>query len=171
MSVPEITMYQRAFSMVWGVRVDIGASPRRIWNILTDADNFPRWNSMVTSVEGEIREGGRLRLRLPGTTSVYTFTVSGFVPDERMVWSGGLTPMFKDVRRFMLLKRPEGTTAFWMTQRFAGLMVPFFKSSLSRFDRVFARYAKDLKSAAEQPADSPPWADTDPVEPGAQEST
>jgi hypothetical protein len=171
MSAPEITMYQRAFSMVWGVRVDIAASPGHIWSILTDAKNFARWNSTVASLQGEIRDGGLLKLRLPGSSSAYTFKVSGFVPNERMVWSGGLVPMFKDVRRFMLLKRPEGTTAFWMTQRFAGLMVPFFKPSLSKFDRVFARYANDLKSAAEQPPASPPSDDSDPVEPEAQDST
>jgi len=171
MSAPEITMYQRAFSMVWGVRVDIDASAGHIWSILTDAKNFPRWNSTVTSVEGDIREGGRLRLRLPGTSSLYEFTVSGVVPDERMVWTGGFAPMFKDVRRFMLMKRPDGTTAVWMTERFAGLMVPFVKSSLSRLDRVFARFANDLKSVAEQPADSSPSGSSDPIDFNEHDST
>jgi hypothetical protein len=164
-------MYQRAFSLVWGVRVDIDATPGRIWSFLTDAKNYSRWNSTVASVGGEICEGGLLRLRLPRVSTVYEFTVSGFVPNERMVWKGGLPLLLKDVRRFMLMKRPEGTTAFWMTERFAGLALPFFKSSLSGFDRVIARFANDLKSAAEQPENSLASDDSKPLADQAKEPT
>jgi len=36
-----------------------------VWALLTDADGFPRWNSTVTQIEGEIREGGPLRVHVP----------------------------------------------------------------------------------------------------------
>ena len=169
MSAPEVTKYQQDFSLIFGVQVNVEATPGRIWNFLTDAENFSRWNSTVTSLEGDIREGGRLRVRIPGTTSVYAFTVSGFVPDERMIWTGGIAPVFKDVRSFQLLKWYDGTTAFRMTTRFSGLLLPFVRSSLAGFDRVFARYANDLKSAAEQPVGSTPSKDHAPVASELQE--
>ena len=58
-----------------------------------------------------------------------------------MTWAGGVTPIFKGVRTFVLKPRTDGSTDFAMTERFSGLMLPLIKASL--------RYAKDLKQAAE----------------------
>ena len=37
-----------AFRMTCAVSIDIQAAPERIWALLTDAADFPRWNSTVT---------------------------------------------------------------------------------------------------------------------------
>jgi len=67
--------------MTCRVVVNIGARAEDIWRLLTDAKDFPRWNSTVTSIEGQIREGERLRLHVPATTRVFTPKVSGVVPN------------------------------------------------------------------------------------------
>ena len=59
MKEPQITQTRGAFSMACGVEVNIRATDERIWNLLTDAKGFPRWNSTVTGIEGQIREGER----------------------------------------------------------------------------------------------------------------
>ena len=81
------------------------ANAERIWALLTDAKGFPRWNSTVTSIEGQIREGERLRVHVPGTDRTFTPTVSGVVPNGRMIWTGGFAPMFNGVRTFQLARR------------------------------------------------------------------
>jgi uncharacterized protein YndB with AHSA1/START domain len=81
---PKVTQRHRAFSMVCGAEVNIQANAEIIWRLLTDAEGFPRSNSTVSRVEGQIREGERLRLRVPGTDSVFTPKVSDVVPNERM---------------------------------------------------------------------------------------
>ena len=89
----KVTQTSGAFSMACGVVVNISASPAKIWKLLTDAENFPRWNSTVTSVEGQIREGEQLRLRVPGTERTFTPKVTGVVSCERMIWTGGFAPL------------------------------------------------------------------------------
>lgn len=42
------------------VRCDTAASPDRIWALLTNAEEFPRLNSTVTSLRGRIATGERL---------------------------------------------------------------------------------------------------------------
>ena len=149
MKTPGITQSRGLFSMTCRVALDIHAPAARIWNLLTDAKDFPRWNSTVAGVEGEIREGQRLRLHVPGTDRTFTPRVSGVVPDQRMTWTGGFLPVFKGVRTFELRPCDDGSTEFVMEERFSGLMLPFVKGSMPDFGPVFERYANDLKHEAE----------------------
>ena len=150
MKEPKVTQTRGVFSLVCGVDVNIRASAEGIWALLTDAKAFPRWNSTVTSVEGQIREGATLRLRVPGTDRTFTPKVSGVVPFERMTWTGGFSPVFKGVRTFELKPCNDGSTDFAMRERFSGLMLPMLKGSLPDFGPVFERYAIDLKHEAER---------------------
>ena len=150
MSEPNITQKLGLFSLSCRAVVNIQARPDSIWRLLTDAKNFSRWNSTVTSVEGEIRGGEKLRLRVPGTERVFTPTVSGFVPNQRMIWADGFAPIFRGVRRFELTPRGDGSTDFAMEEEFSGLMLPLVKGSLPDFGPIFARYAADLKAEAER---------------------
>jgi len=69
---PQFTLTEHYFWMLCRVEVNICAKTETIWNLLTDARNFPQWNSTVASIDGEIREGERLRLHVPGTNRVFT---------------------------------------------------------------------------------------------------
>jgi hypothetical protein len=150
MNEPKVTGTLGTFAMVCGVEVNIRASARDIWSLLTDAKGFPRWNSTVTSIEGQISEGERLRVSVPGTARTFTPKVSGVEPNERMTWTGGFAPMFKGVRTFELKPRNDGSTDFVMEERFSGLMLPLIKGSLPDFRPIFERYATDLKNEAER---------------------
>jgi len=141
---------QGVFFLECRVTTNIRANAKRIWSLLTDAKNFPRWNSTVVSIEGEIQEGARLRLRVPGTARTFSPNVSGIVPNQRMVWTGGFAPLFKGVRTFELNPCDGGSTEFTMNERFSGLMLPLVRGSFPDFGPVFTRYANDLKNEAER---------------------
>ena len=79
MNDARFTRTRSAFAMTCRVEVSIRASAEVVWRLLTDAEGFPRWNSTVTRVEGDIREGERLRLHVPGTKRTFTPKVSGVV--------------------------------------------------------------------------------------------
>ena len=145
-----ITQSHGVFSMTCRVALDIQAPAARIWSLLTDADGFPRWNSTVTKVDGQIREGERLRVHVPGTDRTFTPRVSGVVAETRMTWTGGFFPVFKGERTFELKPCKDGSTQFAMEERFSGLMLPLVKRSMPAFGPVFERYASDLKHEAER---------------------
>ena len=149
MEHPKVTQSRRPFSMLCGVEVNIQAVAERVWRLLTDAEGFPRWNSTVTGIDGEIGEGERLRLHVPGTDRTFTPRVSGVVPRQRMTWTGGFAPVFKGVRTFVLTPRSDGSTDFAMAEEFSGLMVPLVKRSMPDLGPVFERFASDLKREAE----------------------
>jgi hypothetical protein len=139
-----------AFRMDCAIVTTIEASPDRIWALLTDAAGFPRWNTTVTSIEGEIAEGQTLKLKVPTAPErVFKPRVSNVEPGRSMRWRDGFAPMFKGVRTFTLKANADGTTEFSMKEEFSGLMLPMIKGSLPDFAPVFEAYAEDLKRAAE----------------------
>jgi hypothetical protein len=132
------------------VDISIQSTPARIWTLLTDAKDFQRWNSTVTAIDGEIRDGQRIRIHVPGTDRTFTPVVSNVVPCAHMAWTGGFAPLFKGVRTFDLTPQAGGATAFAMEERFAGLMLPVVGRALPDLGPVFERYATDLKRDAER---------------------
>jgi hypothetical protein len=132
------------------VEVGIRSSPGRLWTLLTDAKDFPRWNSTVRAIDGEIRDGQRIRIHVPGTARTFTPVISNMVPDRRMTWTGGFAPLFKGVRTFELTPQSGDSTIFRMQERFSGLMLPIVGRAMPDFVPVFERYAADLKEEAER---------------------
>ncbi|HSO38832.1 MAG TPA: SRPBCC domain-containing protein [Labilithrix sp.] len=137
------------FRMECRVSIHIHAAPERVWALLTDAADFPRWNSTVSSIKGSIALGEKLELRVPISDRTFSPKVTELVPAARMVWSDGMAPMFKGERTFTLTPRADGSTDFEMVEIFSGVMLPMIKGSLPDFGPVFDRYALDLKTEAE----------------------
>jgi len=138
------------FRMECAVAIDIKATPKQIWSLLTNAGDFPKWNSTVTSIEGEIALGKKLALRVPtAPKQVFKPTVLEFEPEKRMLWGDGAAPMFKGRRSYTLSPRADGIVEFSMVEVFSGIMLPMIKGSLPDFGPVFEQYAADLKKAAE----------------------
>lgn len=155
MSTPHVTLDKQFFSLSCSVEVIIGASAERVWAILTNAKDYGRWNSTVARVEGEIVEGGRLKIHVPGTTRIFTPAVSEVVPNRQMIWSDGINGVFKGVRRFELNPCPDGSTKFSMAECFSGVMLLFAKNALPDFRPIFGSFAADLKREAEKSGGSP----------------
>jgi uncharacterized protein YndB with AHSA1/START domain len=138
------------FRMECRVAARIDARPETIWSLLTDAAGFPAWNSTVSSIEGDIALGRRIRVRVPlAPKRTFKLRVSELEPPRRMVWRDGAAPMFKGVRTFTLSPRGDGGTDFTMVEVFSGLMLPLIAGSLPDFGPSFEQYAADLKRAAE----------------------
>ena len=45
------------FSRETTISIDIQSDPKRIWSLLTNAQNYSNWNSTVLSIEGKIALG------------------------------------------------------------------------------------------------------------------
>lgn len=123
----------------------IRADEAIIWALLTNAADYPRWNSTITSLEGEVAPGGRIRLRSTlDAKRTFKLRVKEFQPSARLAWGDG-----KGLRTFTLLPNGNGTVTFTMTERIGGLMFPMYAKFIPSFDESFDRFAADLKKEAE----------------------
>ena len=66
------------------------ASADIVWDVITDAGNYPVWGSGISDIKGEIRNRARIRIRLrTGGKRTYRLRVHQ-IPGRRMTWTGGL---------------------------------------------------------------------------------
>jgi uncharacterized protein YndB with AHSA1/START domain len=139
------TTTKKTFSRETSVSTTIYADPAIVWALLTHASDFPRWNSTITSMKGEIREGGAVELKsILDDKRTFNLKVKEFVPEKRLVWGDALGS------RVYTLRRGEGgNTMFSMAEKIGGPIFPLFAGSIPSFDESFERFAADLKKEAE----------------------
>jgi hypothetical protein len=140
--------------MECSVATDIDAPAGRVWSLLTDAPSMTGWNSTLTSIEGPIELGGTVKMQVPEAPGrTFAPKVTRFEPDRMMEWRQG-NPLFSGVRTYRLTPGQEGrSTGFEMTEVFRGPLLPMIAGRLPDFGPIFARYASDLKAAAERGSD------------------
>jgi hypothetical protein len=54
---------KKIFSRETAISIDIQADKSIIWALLTNASDYPRWNSTVISIDGSITKGRKIQLK------------------------------------------------------------------------------------------------------------
>lgn len=138
---------KRFFSRETSVSISIKAPPPVIWSLLTDADQYPQWNSTVVSIEGSISPGGTIELKSKlDPNRVFKLKVKEFEPSKRLAWGDAMG------LRVYSLTESGGVTTFQMTEKIGGPIFPLFAKMIPPFDQSFEDFARDLKKAAESHA-------------------
>lgn len=141
---------RKSFSRTTSVAVDILADPEVIWGLITNASDFPRWNSTVVSMEGRIEPGQTIRLKsVLDEKRIFKLRITNMAPAKAMTWQDGMAPFFKGVRQYLLTPVQAGATRFTMTEKIGGLMFPMAARHIPDFNPVFEQFANDLKKEAE----------------------
>lgn len=135
----------------WRSRWTDGArDPDVIWALLTNAQDFARWNSALQCIQGTIAPGETVALVAKiAPTRTFKLRVTIFVPTERMVWKDDM-PLFKGVRQYTLTPKGDGTTDPTMAEAFSGVMLPMIADSLPDKGPSSERFLADLKAEAER---------------------
>jgi len=139
------TTTRKTFSRETSVSTTIRADPAIVWALLTHASDFPRWNSTITAMKGEIKEEGTVELKsILDEKRTFKLKVKEFVPEKRLVWGDALGS-----RVYTLTRGDGNSTHFSMAEKIGGPLFPLFASSIPSFDDSFERFAADLKKEAE----------------------
>jgi uncharacterized protein YndB with AHSA1/START domain len=133
------------FSRETAVQIPIHADPTIIWSLLTNAADYPRWNSTIISLEGEIRPGGTLKLKSTlDEKRTFNLKVKEMEPERRLVWGDS-----QGSREYTLSREQSGAVIFSMREKIGGLLFPLFSRFIPPFDKSFEQFAADLKQEAE----------------------
>lgn len=132
-------------------RITIQAPREVIWSVLTNAAEFPRWNTTVEKVEGTIAAGEKLKIFTtvaPGKG--FPAKVSAIDENQAMTWSfSAPLGMFKGARTFTLTEK-DGAIEFHTREEFSGWMAGPITKKMPDLQPSFDAWARDLKSRAEQ---------------------
>jgi hypothetical protein len=136
--------------------IEIQASDKRVWQLLTDFASFPQWNPFIRQAEGEVKVGARLEVHIqPSGTSGMTFkpVVLKVEPNRELRWLGRLLMpgLFDGEHIFTIETLDANRVRFTQREVFTGLLVPLFARSLDTDTRRgFEEMNQVLKSRAEQ---------------------
>lgn len=140
------TTVRTTFSRETSVKITIRAEAAIVWAFLTNASDYPRWNSTVTSIEGTIAGGETIRLKSTlDAKRTFKLKVKEWVPQSRLVWGDG-----QGNRVYTITPAGDGTVVFAMTEKIGGLLFPMYAKMIPSFDAVFEQFAADLKKEAEK---------------------
>lgn len=138
------TTIKKTFNRTTTISQTIHADATVIWALLTNATDFPKWNSTVISIEGEIQDGEKIKLKSTlDSTRTFKLKVKEFVPNQKLVWGDAMG------QRTYTLEQKEEKVLFTMTEKIGGFMFPLFANKIPSFDESFEQFAKDLKRKAE----------------------
>lgn len=145
-------------------QIIIQASASTVWSILTDFQQFPKWNPFITQASGHIKKGAQLKIRVepPNSTTMNFKPMVTRIKEEREFgWLGRLfiPGIFDGEHSFEIKSINENEIRFGQREKFKGILVPFLWNSLDKNTRRgFEAMNSALKKQAEQQIKSPPQA-------------
>lgn len=134
----------------------INATPEKVWSILTNFDNYPKWNPFIKSIKGDVKVGNKITARIePPEAKGMTFKpkILAFKTNKELKWLGHLlfAGLFDGEHKFELIDNGNETTTFRQSEKFKGILVPLFKKMLDNNTiNGFNEMNKKLKDLAEQ---------------------
>ncbi len=136
---------KKTFSRETAVSIDIQSDKSIIWALLTNATDFPRWNSTILSIAGSIGKGEKIKLKAKlDPKREFKLTVKEFDPESKLVWGDAMGS-----RVYTLKTIGNNLTNFSMVEKIGGPLFPLFAKMIPPFDEAFEQFAKDLKKEAE----------------------
>jgi hypothetical protein len=133
-------------------QIDIQASPRRIWDVLTDFSVYPEWNPYIIRAQGSLTPGSRLRICFRATDGQPVHLdswIKTIEPLRELRWTGHFVApaLFRGEHIFEMF--PMGKcTRLIQREKWSGLF-----SALVQYDGGnrygFERMNEALKSRAE----------------------
>ncbi|MBB5635261.1 hypothetical protein HDF26_004600 [Pedobacter cryoconitis] len=134
----------------------INATPQKVWTVLVDFDNYPKWNPFIKMLKGDIKVGQQITVQIaPPEAKGMTFKpkVLAFDRNKEFKWIGRLLfpGIFDGEHKFELVDNGNGTTTFIQSEKFKGVLVTFLKKQLdNNTKRGFELMNEKVKEQAEQ---------------------
>jgi hypothetical protein len=134
--------------------IDIDAPPSTVWAVLTNTSSYPDWNPFIRSVSGDLREGAKLDVRIkpPGARGM-TFkpTVLNVEDERELRWLGRflVRGLVDGEHIFRLEALGDDGTRFTQAERFSGILIRAFASTLDKTELGFEQMNSALKARVE----------------------
>ena len=129
----------------------IKAKPENVWKVFTDFKEYPSWNPFIKSLEGELEEGKKIKVKT--SKASFKSRILACTKNKELVWTGSF--MFKGLfdgeHRFILKYNGRGTTLFEQSEEFNGVLVKAFNKKIDGdIKKGFEEMNQKLKEEVEK---------------------
>lgn len=134
--------------------IDIDAPPSAVWAVLTNTGSYSDWNPFIRRLSGDLREGAKLGVRIEppgGRAMTFKPTVLKVENERELRWLGRLLlpGLFDGEHIFRIEALADGRTRFTQAERFSGILVRAFSTTLDKTELGFEQMNTALKAQAE----------------------
>lgn len=121
--------------------IEINAPVEKVWEVLTNFTDYPKWNPFIKSLKGRFEVGEVLFVTLqvpdskPMNFSPRCFHIE---KNKRFSWKGKfLIPgLFDGTHSFKMEALDSNRTNFIQEEKFSGILVPFFWNQIQHKTRT-----------------------------------
>ncbi len=132
----------------------INTNATKVWDVLMDFENHPKWNPFIKSIHGEQKLGKNLTVHIqPPNAKGMTFkpVILTLKPNIEFRWKGklGIKGIF-DGEHYFILEPVGNNTKLIHGEKFSGILVALTGKMLEKTAEGFRLMNEALKNKCEQ---------------------
>lgn len=136
-------------------QIDIRSDAQTVWSVLCDLPGYATWNPLIRSAAGEIRRGGRVRLRIDppgGRETLLRARIVACQPGRELRWIGRLlVPGVFDTVQSLRISPTGSGVRLYHCQAYSGLASPLCsQADCEALRDGFAAMNEALRKRAEE---------------------
>ena len=149
----------------------INARNSTVWEIITDGGNYTVWDSGINRIDGELRNGGTIRVRTrTGGNRTFRLRVRQ-IPGKVMTWTRGAPlGLFEGVLTFTLTPH-GGMTHLHVREEFPGPLLGPLRKTIPDLEQAFAGTSAPSRNAQNSSADTKPGSALRRADRGSSQAT
>ena len=129
--------------------ITINASPEKVWSVLTNTDSYDNWNPVMKLLEGEIKEGNKVKYQFTqdaDNVSEIPSKVKKVIPIKLLNQGGGLSFVLTFDHKYQLEPLVDGTK-LTIHEDYAGIGVNFWNPKA--VEAAYGRLNEAIKKRVE----------------------
>lgn len=135
--------------------IEINAPSKIVWNILTDFEDFSRWNPFIQKISGDISEGSTIQVYIkPPNSKGMNFKpkIVKYEFEKEISWLGKLwiSGLFDGRHSLIVEEINDNKVLFIQKEEFKGLFVTLLSGMLKNTEKGFEMMNQSLKKEAEK---------------------
>ncbi|MBL3520019.1 SRPBCC domain-containing protein [Arcobacter lanthieri] len=134
--------------------IKISSTPNKIWQELTNFDEYKNWNPSIIDINGELKESKTIKIVVKMNEKTMNFKPKILKCEENkeLRWLGKifLGGIFDGEHYFLIKDNSDGTTTFIQGEKFSGVLIPFFGKIILNTKKGFEAMNEELKKRVEK---------------------
>ncbi|WP_418187348.1 SRPBCC family protein [Aliarcobacter lanthieri] len=134
--------------------IKISSTPNKIWQELTNFDEYKNWNPSIINISGELKENKTIKIVVKMNEKTMNFKPKILKCEENkeLRWLGKifLGGIFDGEHYFLIKDNSDGTTTFIQGEKFSGVLIPFFGKIILNTKKGFEAMNEELKKRVEK---------------------
>lgn len=153
-SQPKQTLNRRNTLEIY-TDIEISAKAEKVWNILTNLNDYSNWNPFLVKAEGTIQKGAKITIHVqpPGLKSmIFNPTIVKNEENRTLAWEGKfiLPGIFDGEHTFIIEELGSKGVRLIQKEIYTGLVIPFMAKKLNQNTRSgFELMNQAVKNLAE----------------------